>query len=156
MTDALFQAVEWRPTGTSGYDVSSDGQVRSSMRYRGSDTPRILRANPNSKGYLAVTLYAGRPFIAFVHRLVAEAFLGPAPQGQEVRHLNGNRLDNRPENLAYGSSRENTLDTIRHGTHVNARKQMCPAGHPYDDANTRLRANGWRACRRCDMARKTR
>jgi hypothetical protein len=36
-----------------------------------------------------------------VHDVIAEAFLGPCPEGMEVRHSNGDLLDNRASNLAY-------------------------------------------------------
>lgn len=49
------------------------------------------------------------------HVLVAEAYLGPRPRGADVRHLNGDPADDRPENLAYGSRRENAGDMVRHG-----------------------------------------
>lgn len=86
--------VEWRPVaGSPGYDVSSDGQVRSP---RG----RVLRAAPNSKGYLKVCLTRARQ--EYVHRLVAFAFLGPPPQPwYEVDHRNFHRFDNRVTNLRW-------------------------------------------------------
>lgn len=34
--------------------------------------------------------------------------------------------------------------------HENASKTHCPAGHPYDEANTIIRASGRRRCRECD------
>lgn len=50
-----------------------------------------------------------------VHRLVASAFLGPCPGGQEVRHLDGNPQNNAVTNLAYGTRTENILDVLRIG-----------------------------------------
>ena len=50
-----------------------------------------------------------------IHRLVTAAFYGPCPQGHEVLHRNGNRQDNRIENLAYGTHSENVRDTYRYG-----------------------------------------
>lgn len=50
-----------------------------------------------------------------IHQLVALTFLGPPPVGQEVRHLNGNPLDNRLVNLCYGTRRDNILDVLRIG-----------------------------------------
>jgi len=35
----------------------------------------------------------------------------------EARHLNGQPLDCRAENLAWGTPRQNRLDSVRHGTH---------------------------------------
>ena len=80
-------------------------------------SPKILR--PHRRGpYLAVHLrrhetggYADR----FVHRLVIEAWVGPQPaRGYVVRHLNGDPTDNRVENLAWGSARDNSADRLLH------------------------------------------
>ena len=67
-----------------------------------------------------------------VHALVLTAFDKPRPVGLETRHLNGDAHDNRIANLAWGTRSENTLDQVRHGTHVNSRKARCPQGHLYD------------------------
>lgn len=43
-----------------------------------------------------------------VHRLVCEAFHGPAPEGRNyVLHIDENGLNNRPENLSWGTQKEN-------------------------------------------------
>lgn len=43
-----------------------------------------------------------------VHKAVCEAFHGPAPfERAVVIHLNENALDNRPENLKWGTQKEN-------------------------------------------------
>lgn len=43
-----------------------------------------------------------------VARLICEAFHGPAPEGKPVcMHLDENSRNNRPENLAWGSQKEN-------------------------------------------------
>lgn len=76
--------------------------------------------------------------------MVADAFIGPRPNGAVIRHLNGKANDNRPENLAYGTQAENVQDEVRHGTHVEARKTTCPKGHPYDAMN-----GVGRRCRQC-------
>lgn len=51
----------------------------------------------------------------YTHCLVAEAFLGPRPPGNDVRHKNDNGLDNRAVNLEYGSRSQNMLDVWRTG-----------------------------------------
>lgn len=148
----------WRPLQDfSRYEVNELGQVRSWRPYRGDDGPRFLSPSPGKGGYLKVALQgsAGSRTV-FVHRLVAAAFHGPCPEGHEVRHLNGDRLDNTPGNLTYGTSADNKADMVAHGTHRNVRKQACPQGHPYDDANTRFRRNGWRSCRTCSRNRVAR
>ena len=42
-----------------------------------------------------------------VHRLVCEAFNGPAPEGMVCMHLDENARNNRPENLAWGTQKQN-------------------------------------------------
>lgn len=44
---------------------------------------------------------------AKVHRLVCEAFNGQPGPGQVCMHLNEDARDNRPENLAWGTQKEN-------------------------------------------------
>lgn len=50
-----------------------------------------------------------------IHSLVAQAFLGEKPKGYDVMHLNGDRSDNRLENLAYGTRAENFHSTYNYG-----------------------------------------
>lgn len=51
-------------------------------------------------------VYRGKPYK--VHRLICEAFHGPAPNDKPiVIHINENALDNRPENLRWGTQKEN-------------------------------------------------
>jgi hypothetical protein len=46
---------------------------------------------------------------------VAEAFLGPIPNGREVNHKNGVKTDNRAGNLEYMTRRENLQHAKRLG-----------------------------------------
>jgi hypothetical protein len=80
---------------------------------------RLLKGAPTSKGYLQVTPVVGDKYPhKLVHRLVAEAFYGPAQEGQETRHLDGNPSNNAPENLAWGSAKENWTDRSASGSGV--------------------------------------
>ena len=88
-----------------------------------------------------------------MHSLVALAFLGTRPDGFDVRHLDGDRLNCALANLAYGTRSENQRDKRRHGTDHNVAKTHCPKGHPYDEANTRIPPIGGRDCRACDVLR---
>jgi HNH endonuclease len=54
----------------------------------------FLDPSPNQYGYYAVTLWQnGRSHQIRVHQVVAAAFLGPCPEGMEVNHKDGNKLD---------------------------------------------------------------
>jgi hypothetical protein len=139
-------SVEWRPIpGFPLYEVSTDGQVRSLMR----DRPHTLRP-VSSYGYPRVVLYLGRRRVhKRVHQLVALAFIGPVPEGMEVRHLNGDRADAQLSNLAYGTHAENMQDRLRHGTNWHANRTHCRQGHPYNEQNTYVTPSGKRDCRTC-------
>lgn len=96
---------EWKPYRDTGYEVSSLGRVRRI----GSERCVLPRAK-GRWGHVKVSL--GRSLKDQpVHRLVCEAFNGPAPEGKpECRHLNGLPADNRPENLVWGTRAENAAD----------------------------------------------
>lgn len=53
--------------------------------------------------------------------------------------------------LFIGSHADNMADRNRKGRtqRRNANKTHCAKGHPYDEENTWIRANGWRQCRSC-------
>lgn len=155
---------QWRTVvGYEGlYEVSNQGRVRSLDRVihqANGDRHvqgRVLRQTPRKEGHLQVEVRtSGRETrrAAKVHQLVAEAFHGPRPPGMVCRHLNGDPTDNRPENLRWGTHRENALDTTRHGRNRNANRTHCPYGHPYDATNTYRTPDGRRECRTCKYAR---
>lgn len=103
------------------YEVSDQGRVRSWAGWRGRvrEEPYYLSLNPNKHtGYIIVALSGadGEKTSRSVHSLVCEAFVGPRPDGQEVRHLNGDRADSRLSNLTYGTPKENAADKVAHGT----------------------------------------
>ena len=94
------------------YEVSESGSVR---RLRGSRTIR-LRPLPNRRGHLRVMLHHGeRRVHAYVHTLVAEAFIGPRPDGLLDCHRDDRKRNNRAENLYYGTRSDNARDAIVNG-----------------------------------------
>ncbi|WP_302847290.1 NUMOD4 motif-containing HNH endonuclease [Arthrobacter sp. ok362] len=129
----LSAAEDWRPIpGFDGYEVSNTGRVRSERR----GPWRVLAAH-EERGYVRTSLWNGRRMVRpRVHQLVAAAFLGPAPLGTEVRHKDGKRSNNTPANLEHGTSSENSLDAVRHGTHNMSRKTHCKRGHEFTPENT--------------------
>ena len=109
------------------YQASSLGRIKSLKRKVRGENPytrkeffrtvpeRILRPGRFCKcGHVSVVLghkTAGKP----VHQLVAFTFLGPRPEGLDILHINGNPLDNRAENLMYGTRTANILDVYFQG-----------------------------------------
>ena len=74
---------------------------------------RELPASPSDNGYRTVKVGGGQTIR--LHTLMAETFVGPRPPGMGVRHLDGNPGNNAPENLAWGTQKENGADTAVHG-----------------------------------------
>jgi hypothetical protein len=110
--------VEYRVLdGHCFYRVGDDGSMWSS-KPNGHNWKR-LKLYRNRRGYLVFTLRtSGVCSRKYLHRLVLESFVGPAPAGMECRHLDGNPANNRLSNLCWGTKSENALDSIRHGTFV--------------------------------------
>lgn len=153
----------WMPVvGYEGhYEVSNEGRVRSLDRFS-LDMKRLhgrqLRPWCNSRAYWRVCLsIGGKQRTIDVHVLVASAFLGPRREGMEVRHLNGNSLDNNASNLQWGTTSENIRDQVEHGTHPHARKVTCPRGHQLQKPNlvASQARRGYRSCLACARAKNT-
>src|SRR5581483_332415 len=151
----------WVPVpGYEGiYEVSDLGRVavlagRDARGWR--RKAALLRPWERSKGhYLCVTLCRDATEAKrYVHELVLEAFDGPRPEGNHGRHLDGDHLNNRLENLAWGTPAQNAWDRIRYGTTENVanRTETCVNGHPWCPETTYWKPGGERRCRICHNA----
>lgn len=88
-TTEIYKPVE----GFRGYEVSNLGNVK-----RGS---KIYKGYLASDGYRRMALYKdGEKIYKYVHHLVADAFIEPVEGKKFVVHINGDRADNRLENLS--------------------------------------------------------
>lgn len=107
----------WRPVlGFEGaYEVSDAGYVRSIKR-----EPIILAPRYDRVGYIKAALFkGGKYYPRLVHRLVAEAFLGPAPsERHEINHIDGDKTNNRVGNLEWVTRSENGKHAYRNGLSV--------------------------------------
>lgn len=155
------QTESWRPIAgyEDAYEVSDLGRVRSVPRVVNAGPPPGKRAIPAkvltptlaNNGYLQVTL---RRRALMIHSLVAEAFIGPRPDGLETCHNDGDSHNNRLSNLRYDTISSNRKDTVLHGRNMWANRTHCPQGHPYDDTNTGKHHNG-RRCLTCHRIRES-
>lgn len=113
-------AMQWKScVGFPDYEVSECGDVR---RAKGSRTRKNgwqLRGFMDMDGYLRYALVdaCGVKRAVSGHRLVAEAFLGPAPSAaHEVAHNNGSRVSCYFRDLRWATRRENAGDQLTHET----------------------------------------
>lgn len=111
---AAFFPVYFKPIpGWEGlYAAGTDGLIYRMDR----GEPAALSGSPTSKGYLTVSLSRGQAETHAVHKLVCEAYYGSPPfDGAQVRHMDGEQTNNRPENLDWGSQEQNWQDRKVHG-----------------------------------------
>lgn len=105
---------QWRAIPSlPDYIASSHGRVMrlpwgGRMPYGGikpyGGTPTFGTWSPTDNRF--IIQYRGKTYK--IARLICEAFHGPAPLGKPVcMHLDENSRNNRPENLAWGSQKEN-------------------------------------------------
>lgn len=95
------------------YQVSNYGRVKSLRRWvnrsnGGYWIPERIRSLGTVRGgYLFVPLYKdGEKFPRRINRLVAEAFLEGYSEGKDVHHIDGDKTNNRVDNLICLSSEE--------------------------------------------------
>lgn len=108
-----MQKVEWRNTHHPRYEVSSMGDVRNK------ETGRVLKpmitGSRRSGARRAKVRFSTTPRQDFdVAHLVLVAFVGPRPKGAVALHANDDSLDNRADNLRWGTHSNNALQCAMH------------------------------------------
>ncbi len=124
----------WRPIyGYEGiYEVSNLGNVKRLVGKRCSKE-RILKPKLTKDGYFETALSsAGKYKYIRTHRLVAFAFCSGYHEGLEVNHKDGNKLNNKADNLEWVTSSENQkhayatgLQKVSGGAVVNKKPIKC-------------------------------
>lgn len=106
------------------YEVSNLGRIRSKDRIQkvplgrqGIVRGKILKIQPNSRGYLRVVLSdrKGKKEAYFVHRLVAQAFIENPQNLPVVNHLDFDYTNNRADNLEWTTLKGNVQYSLVRG-----------------------------------------
>jgi hypothetical protein len=103
---------QWKEIPSLGgkYAACPCGQIKGPQN-------RPLKQATSKTGYKRICVYDAerkRPNSLVSHRLIAEAFLGPPPTSKhQTNHKNGDRSDNRVENLEWTTCSENHLHKFR-------------------------------------------
>lgn len=119
----------WREIpGFPGYEVSDMGRVRHTTYLKPFRMPH---------GHLKISLGRGKKRL--IHRLVLEAFVGPAPAGTEGCHYpDHNPGNNALANLRWDTRKANVADMVRAGRARGGRKRgECHANARFTDADIR-------------------
>lgn len=115
----------WKPI--IGYEdkymISNFGRVKSLSTYENNQhsmQEKILKPIVYSNGYCVVSLRKKR---FFVHRLVATHFLLPIKDKLQVNHIDGDKKNNRVDNLEWVNASENLKHAFKIGLKHSSNKQ---------------------------------
>lgn len=90
------------------YYITQDGKI-----YRDG---REIFGWITKKGYRQITIYFnGEKRKEYVHRIVGELYLDNPDNKPQINHKNGNKLDNRVENLEWVTNQENRTHALENG-----------------------------------------
>lgn len=107
----------WKPIpGFSRYEASNTGKLRS-LNYKNSGKIKELKPARSKDGYLQTMLQddIGKYHSYKVHKFVTFAFYGVRPEGLEVNHQDGIKINTNIDNLEYCTRSQNMIHAFKNG-----------------------------------------
>lgn len=118
--------------GFPNYQVSNLGRIKNKKG------KTLSQANVTN-GYLIVNLCKnGKSSNKFVHRLVAMAFISNVENKPTVNHIDGNKHNNRVENLEWCTNKEQTAHALKIGLIDNKNRDWSKFAKAGQDANSKI------------------
>jgi len=110
----LPEGLKWVPGYEGRYAVSTLGECWSYAKGR----PRTIGKEVTPGRYTVHLTDKDKPGVRWIlSRLIHHVFNGPIPEGYEVDHINGDKYDNRPDNLQALTPEAHREKTFREGNH---------------------------------------
>ena len=139
---------EWRLIHDDYYEVSNLGNVRRAKPGIATFVGRPVLPIIGMGGYAQLALSGLKKRRAYVHHLVAEAFIGPRPVGFVINHKDANKTNNSIENLEYVTYSENAKHAVK-----NVVRRKGPKKTPSVNVGPQIGESHWTA-RRPDLIAK--
>ena len=105
----------WTPVnGFEGlYEIDRQGTIRSLQKRNFNNQ---IATRTDRAGYRTTRLCnQGKTYVKFIHRLIAEHYIPNQENKKYVNHLNGDKLDNKIENLQWVTHAENIIHAYKNG-----------------------------------------
>ena len=140
---------KWKKIKGWSYKVSNFGRIKRSGSSQGTRVGKILKPSLSNQGYLKIVLSKNMKVKTFsIHRLVAEAFIGPCPKDKQVNHIDGIKKNNAAWNLEYLTRSDN----MKHAYKLGLKKPNGKLNKKYNcgssNANSKLNDKTVRQIRR--------
>ena len=101
---------KWARVEDTNYEISNYGRMVNTK------TGNLLKTQANKKGYQVIRVTINRVKRTFrIHRLVAQYFVSNPNNKTQVNHIDGNKNNNRYDNLEWCSNAENAHHAIKTG-----------------------------------------
>lgn len=149
----------WKPIFDGVYAVSTLGRVKRVARHSSiTKNGGVLKPQLRGRYYCVNISLAGKVQHKSVHLLVAQAFLGPIPQGHNVDHVRPDKSNNTLGNLEYVTHAENVARAVRLKIHPHGERHygaLLTADQVIEIRRRYQPGEGGRLAREFGVARKT-